>query len=73
MTTVNPKQYLVMVSDVTMALINKICPGLGFLEVEGMNLKECEDKLVIVTPVPKPVEPAVVTEEVAAPVEEQTA
>lgn len=45
-----PKQYLLMVDDVAMVLLNKLSPGLMFVEVQGMNMKDDEKNLVLVTP-----------------------
>jgi len=50
---VNPKQYLLMVNEVSMLMLSKMFNGLKFLEVEGMPIKENENVMVMVTPIAK--------------------
>lgn len=45
-----PKQYLMVLDDVTMALLGRLCPTLRFLEVEGMPMKECDTHTLLVNP-----------------------
>jgi hypothetical protein len=49
-----PKQYLLMVDDVFMAVLGRIVPGMRFVEVEGMSLEGNNQSMVLATPIPKP-------------------
>jgi hypothetical protein len=51
-----PKQYLLMVDEVTMTILGRILPTLLFVEVEGMNMKDNETHSLLVNPKAKPVE-----------------
>ncbi len=46
-----PKQYLLMVNEISMIMLSKMLNGIQFLEVEGMPIKENENVMVMVTPV----------------------
>ncbi len=48
---VNPKQYLLMVNEISMLMLSKMFNGIEFLEVEGMHIKENERVMVMVTPI----------------------
>jgi len=55
--TVVSKQYLIMVDELHMALLNKMIPGMLFVQVEGMNMADNPKYQVLVNPLPqKPVE-----------------
>ncbi len=55
------KQYLMMVDEVSMAVLGRLCPSIQFLVVEGMNIKDNQDYIMLTSPVAKPqeVSPAV--------------
>jgi len=54
-----PKQYLVMVDELSRAIIGKIMPGILFVEIEGMAMEGNANHMLLVNPVPK-VEPVTV-------------
>lgn len=45
------KSYLLMVEDIQMALMSRIFTGIQYVEVQGFNLKESPEHLLLVTPV----------------------
>jgi hypothetical protein len=47
-----PKQYLLLVDSLNMLLLGKMMPGLGFVEVQGMKIKEKETHYVMISPIP---------------------
>jgi hypothetical protein len=57
-----PKQYLVMVDEITMAILGKIMPGLLFVQVEGMAMQGNDNHMLLVNPVVKPPVPTVPVE-----------
>jgi hypothetical protein len=48
-----PKQYLIMADELHMAILGKIVPGLLFVQVEGMAMKDNSDHMLLVNPVAK--------------------
>lgn len=50
-----PKQYILMVNDLSMLMLSKMFHGIQFLEVEGMNIKDDPTHMLMVTPVVNPV------------------
>lgn len=50
------KEYLLMVNEVNMLLLSKVMPGIQFLQVEGMSLKDNDKYLAVCTPVSVPQE-----------------
>lgn len=48
-----PKQYLLMVDEVMMAMLGRMSPSMRFVEVEGMNLEGNNHSMVLCTPKPK--------------------
>lgn len=52
--TDKPKQYLLMVDDVTMAILGRLTPTMRFLEVEGMNMEGNDKCMLLVSPTRKP-------------------
>lgn len=51
------KQYLLLVDDHAKALLQSLCAGLQFLEVQGFNLNGENKFQVLATPVNNPVTP----------------
>lgn len=51
-----PKQYLLMVNDVGMALISRVIAGLQFLEVQGLTVKDNPNLNLLASPVAMPLE-----------------
>ena len=56
------KQYLMMVDELNVAIIGKICTGIQFVQVEGINIKGTDSHLALVTPMAKPVVPVPIQE-----------
>ncbi len=48
------KQYLLMTDELSMAYLAKVMPGLRYVEVKGMPLKDNADVHALVTPAPQP-------------------
>ena len=59
-----PKQYLLMVDEVTMAILAKIMPGLLFVQVEGLAMEGNDNHMLLVNPMVKPQIPTVPVEAV---------
>jgi len=61
------KQYLLMVDDIGVALLTRLVPGLKFVEVRGLTLKDNPEVQALVNPIPQvnPLEQAC-TEEVVS-------
>lgn len=55
-----PKQYLVMVDEMTMALLGKLLPTMLFVQVEGMAMQGNTEHMLLVNPIPKPPAPETV-------------
>jgi hypothetical protein len=49
-----PKQYLIMADELHMAILGKIIPGILFVQVEGMAMKDNSDHMLLVNPIAKP-------------------
>ena len=45
------KQYLMLLDEMTMAIIGKIMPCMQFVEVEGFGMKDNDDYMLLVNPV----------------------
>jgi hypothetical protein len=60
-----PKQYLVMVDEMTMAFLGKIVPSMLFVQVEGVAVQGNSDYRLLVNPIAK-------TPAATAPVEDVT-
>lgn len=56
------KQYILIADEINISLLGKVMPGLKFLEVEGMNLKDHEGYQLLVNPMPKKEEDAIIPE-----------
>lgn len=65
-TPTTSKQYLLVLDDVTMVIIGRICPSLRFIEVEGMPMKDCTSHTLLVNPVAVAIEPIPIAEETPA-------
>jgi hypothetical protein len=48
-----PNQYLIVVDDYHMAMLSKLMPGVLFVLVEGMTIKDNPNHQVLVNPLPK--------------------
>lgn len=48
---IKQKQYLLLANEIHMALLGRLMPGLMFLQVEGINLKENDSYMVLVNPI----------------------
>jgi len=58
------KQYLLMADQMTMALLSRLIPGMQFVEVEGIGMKDNPDYKLLANPVEKPkAEPEVLLDE----------
>jgi hypothetical protein len=53
------KQYLMLLDEMTMAIIGKIMPGMQFVEVEGYGMKDNDDYMLLVNPVKKVASPPI--------------
>lgn len=53
--TTKPKQYLIMADELHMALLGKLIPGLMYVQVEGMNMENNPDYMLLVNPAKKDV------------------
>lgn len=51
-----PKQYLIMVDELSMAMLGKLCPGIVYLEVTGMPIADNPHYQVLVNPLHPPAE-----------------
>ncbi len=49
-----PKQYLMVTDEITMIMMSKIIPGLQFVEVQGMAMKDNDTHFLLVNPKPQP-------------------
>ena len=49
-----PKQYLMVCDEMNMALLARLCPGMLFVQVEGMAVKDNENYMLLVNPITKP-------------------
>lgn len=52
--TIQPKQYLMVVDEITMAIMGRIMPGIRYLQVEAVS--SSGEYLVLVSPIPPEVE-----------------
>lgn len=66
MTPTIPKQYLLVLDDVTMAIVGRLCPSIRFIEVEGMPMKDCTSHTLLVNPVAVAIDPLPIAEETPA-------
>jgi hypothetical protein len=53
---VKPKQYLIMVDELSMAMLGKLCPGIVYLEVTGMPITDNPNYQVLVNPLHPPLD-----------------
>lgn len=44
------KQYLLMVDEISVALLSRICPSIQFVQVEGIKMQNNETHMALVTP-----------------------
>jgi hypothetical protein len=51
-----PKQFLMMVDEVGMALLSQLCGAVKFLQVEGLLLSDNESYQALVNPIQPAVE-----------------
>lgn len=49
-----PKQYLVMVDELSMAILGKLIPSMLFVQVEGMAMQGNDNHMLLVNPTNKP-------------------
>lgn len=49
-----PKQYLILVDELSKAILGKLCPGLAYVEVTGMPITGNNDYQVLVSPLQTP-------------------
>lgn len=49
-----PKQYLVMVDEVSMVILGKLVPSMLFVQVEGLAMQGNSDHMLLVNPIAKP-------------------
>lgn len=61
-----PKQYLLMADEATMIMIGKIMPGMLFVQVEGMAMKDNDGHMLLVNPIAKPAPTIIPVEAVKA-------
>ena len=69
--TAEVKTYLLAVNDLNMALLNRVMPGITYVEVKGMPLADNTEFMALTTPLPKQAAPEAPTPDVVneAPVE----
>lgn len=48
-----PKQYLLLADQLHMALISKLMPGMQFVEVEGISMKDNDKYNLLANPLNK--------------------
>jgi hypothetical protein len=53
MTNEVKKAYLLTIDDVGMAFLNRVIPGIQYVEVQGMDLKDNPAFRALVTPIPQ--------------------
>ena len=51
--TTATRQYLIMVDEMHMALLNKMMPGMLFIQIEGMSMADNPKYQVLVNPLPQ--------------------
>lgn len=56
-----PKQFLLVADEFTMAVMSKIMPGMLFVEVQGMAMKDNDTHMLLVNPKAVPAAPPVAT------------
>lgn len=61
-----PKQYLVMVDELSMAILGKLIPSMLFVQVEGMAMQGNDNHMLLVNPLNKPT-PVTMPVEAAVP------
>lgn len=49
-----PKQFLIMVDELYMALLSKLVPGIQFCQVEALTVKDSDEYTLLANPNPKP-------------------
>lgn len=49
-----PKQYLLLADELHMTILGKLIPGLLFVEVEGLPMKDSTEYMLLANPVNKP-------------------
>lgn len=50
------KQYLLLADELHMSILGKLMPGLLFVEVEGLPMKDSTEYMLLANPVQKPKE-----------------
>lgn len=48
-----PKQYLLVLNDVHMALLSNLIPGISFIQIEGLPIQGNDTHQLLVNPLPK--------------------
>jgi hypothetical protein len=61
------KQYLLVVDDVGMALMQRLSHGINFVEVQGMSMTDNPYHSFLVTPIAKPPVETPVTDDTLEP------
>ncbi len=51
-----PKQYLLVVDEISMAILGRIMPGLMFVQVEGIGMQNNPNHMLLVNPISVPTE-----------------
>lgn len=54
-TAVKPKQYLLLADEMHRVLLGRLIPGILFVEVEGINMKDNDGYMLLANPVPRAV------------------
>lgn len=62
-----PKQYLMMVDEIGAAMLGRICPGIQFVQVEGINMQGNTTHMALVSPLAAPVAQTVPVQAAEAP------
>lgn len=44
------KEFFLMVDEIQMSLLSRVLPGIQYVEVQGMNIKDVPNHLLLVTP-----------------------
>jgi hypothetical protein len=45
------KEFFLMVDEIQMSLLSRVLPGIQYVEVQGMNIKDEPNHLLLVTPI----------------------
>jgi len=51
-----PKQFMMMVGEIEMALLSRLHPFIQFVEIEAMHMMDNVTHQLLVNPLPKPAE-----------------